>query len=242
MIQPAIKITNVTKTFQIPREKNDSFREYFIKLKFKTSYQTFRALNRINLKVQPGEWLGLIGANGSGKSTLLKIIAGIYEPNTGQIEVNGWLVPFLELGVGFNPELSAADNIFLNGTILGLSRKKIKQEFNRIVGFAEVKRFINLKLKNFSSGMQVRLAFAIATLCPGDIFLLDEVMAVGDYRFQQKARGVFTQMKRAKKTVILVSHNLENIKELCDRAVLLDQGRIKTTGKPNVVVSRYLNS
>src|SRR3989338_2521755 len=191
----AIQLKNVTKTFRIPLAKQDSLREFFVNFKSSKSFKTLTVLKKINLEVKAGEWLGIIGPNGSGKSTLLKIIAGIYEPNRCKIEVSGQIVPFLELGVGFNPDLSARDNIFLNGVILGMTRKKIREKFDTIIDFAGIKPFINQKLKNFSTGMQVRLAFSIAIQSTGDIFLLDEVLAVGDYEFRQKSKKAFQQMK-----------------------------------------------
>jgi ABC-type polysaccharide/polyol phosphate transport system ATPase subunit len=241
-MKPAIKITNLSKTFKIPTEKHNSLRERFAKLKFKSEYKPLHILKNINLKVRKGEWLGIIGKNGSGKSTLLKLISDIYEADRGTIETDGRITPFLELGVGFNPELTAEDNIFLNGTILGMTRKKIKKQFNQIVNFAGVKRFINLKLKNFSSGMHVRLGFSIAIQAAGDIYLLDEVLAVGDYEFQQKTKKVFANMKKAGKTVIFVSHDLDSIKANCHRAIWLDQGRIVEQGNPKQVVDKYIKA
>src|SRR3989338_8976974 len=235
----AIQLDNVTKTFQIPTEKMDSLRERLLNFKLRSRKESFRALSQINLTVEPGEWLGIIGPNGSGKSTLLKVIAGIYEPDQGQVEVAGQLVPFLELGVGFNPDLSALDNIWLNGVILGMSRKKIAEKLETIIGFAGIKPFINQKLKNFSTGMQVRLAFSIAIQSAGNIFLLDEVLAVGDYEFRQKSKRVFEKMKRQGKTVIIVSHELDQIKELCDRVVWLYHGKIVLNDKPETVIKAY---
>lgn len=236
----AIKVSQITKKFNIPAEKHDSLRERFIRLRFKEKYRTLTALKEIDLAVKKGEWLGVIGANGSGKSTLLKIISQIYEPDSGRVEIFGHLVPFLELGVGFNPELPAKDNIYLNGVILGMDRKTVRHNFNQIVSFAGVKRFINLKLKNFSTGMQLRLGFAIAMHTPGEIFLLDEVLAVGDYEFQEKARKVFLSLKKSGKTVIFVSHNLDDIRRWCDRAIWLDHGVVHSQGRPAEVVKQYL--
>src|SRR3990167_10559129 len=228
----AIQLDNVTKTFQIPTEKMDSLRERLLNFKLRSRKESFRALSQINLTVEPGEWLGIIGPNGSGKSTLLKVIAGIYEPDQGKVEITGQLVPFLELGVGFNPDLSALDNIWLNGVIFGMSRKNIKAKMETIIKFAGIKSFINQKLKNFSTGMQVRLAFSIAIQSPGDIFLLDEVLAVGDYEFRKKAKTIFMKMKQQGKTVILVSHQGDQIKEFCDQVIWLDYGKIVVQGKP----------
>lgn len=220
-------------------EKMDSLRERLLNFKLRSQKESFTALSQINLTVTQGEWLGIIGPNGSGKSTLLKIIAGIYEPDRGDVEVAGQLVPFLELGVGFNPDLSALDNIWLNGVILGMRRKKIREKLEKIIDFAGIRPFINQKLKNFSSGMQIRLAFSIAIQSSGDIFLLDEVLAVGDYEFRQKTRKVFQKMKQQRKTVIIVSHELDQIKEYCDRAAWLDHGKIILIDKPETVIRAY---
>lgn len=235
----AIKLNHISKTFKIPTSSYDSLRERFINLKLRGAYKSLHALKNINLEVKKGQWLGLVGPNGSGKSTLLKIIAGIYQPDQGKVEVNGHLVPFLELGVGFNPELSAKDNIFLNGVILGMTRKKITQKFNAIINFADIKPFINQKLKNFSSGMQVRLAFSIAIQASGDIYLLDEVMAVGDHQFRQKSQKVFFNLKRLGKTIILVSHDLDDVIKYCDQVIWLDHGKIISYGAPKSVVNQY---
>ena len=239
MMKTAIKLTNVTKTFRVPTEKMDSLRERLLSFKLRSRLRTLKAVSRANLEVKQGEWLGVIGPNGSGKSTLLKIIAGIYEPDEGEVEVAGTLVPFLELGVGFNPDLSAKDNIFLNGVILGMTRKKISEKLQTIVSFAGIKPFINQKLKNFSTGMQMRLAFSIAIQSAGDIFLLDEVLAVGDYEFRQKSKKVFQEMKQQGKTVIIVSHDLDQIIEHCDRTAWLDHGKIILIDKPETVIKAY---
>ncbi|PIQ79849.1 MAG: hypothetical protein COV79_02955 [Parcubacteria group bacterium CG11_big_fil_rev_8_21_14_0_20_41_14] len=235
----AVKLDHISKTFALPTQKQDSLRERFINLKFRQNYKKLSALTDINLEVAKGEWLGVIGANGSGKSTLLKIIAGIYEPDQGEVRVKGQLVPFLELGVGFNPDLSARDNIFLNGVILGMSRKTINRKFKSIVDFAGIQPFINQKLKNFSSGMQMRLGFSIAMQTQADTYLLDEVLAVGDYEFQQKAKRVFRSMKQSGKTVIFVSHDLVNVRRWCDRVIWLDHGQIRSSGRPAEVIKQY---
>lgn len=235
-----IKLTNINKSFKIPYSKQDSLREFFVNWNRVKNYKRLKVLQGLNLEVKSGEWLGIIGANGSGKSTLLKIIAGIYEPDSGQVLVEGKLVPFLELGVGFNPDLSARDNIYLNGVILGMTRSKIAEKFDQIVQFAGVGRFVNQKLKNFSTGMQVRLGFSIAFQARGDIYLLDEILAVGDYQFQQKTDQVFRKMKQQGKTVILISHSLDNIKKYCDRVAWLDQGKIAKIGLPEKVIRQYI--
>lgn len=242
MNTPIIELKNISKEFQIPHERRNSLKEYFLNFPRKAHFDCFSALQNINLTINKGDWIGIIGSNGSGKSTLLKIIAGIYEPDGGSLNVGGKIVPFLELGVGFNPELSARDNIFLNGAILGMTRKKISEKFDEIVDFAGIRKFLDQKLKNFSSGMQVRLAFSIAMQSNGDIYLLDEVLSVGDYEFQQKTRKTFEDMKKENKTVILVSHDLESIKNICDKAVLLENGKIKTIGKPLSVINDYIET
>jgi len=189
--------------------------------------------------VPKGEFLGIIGRNGSGKSTLLKIIAGILKPNSGKVSVNGTIAPFLELGVGFQPDLSARDNVYLYGAILGLSRQEIDRKFESIIKFAELEQFVDQKLKNFSSGMQVRLAFATAIQAEADTLLLDEVLAVGDMNFQKKCYEVFKEFKLKKKTIIYVSHNLESVKEFCSTVVLLDEGQVVSVGVPEPVVYEY---
>jgi len=189
--------------------------------------------------VNSGEFLGIVGRNGSGKSTLLKLIAGIYKPSRGNVRVHGRIAPFLELGVGFQPELSARENIIVNGTLLGLTRKQIKEKFNEIVKFAEIENFLDLKIKNYSSGMKARLAFAIAKEADADIYLCDEVLAVGDESFQRKCLEVFELWKKAGKTIILVSHNASQIEKLCSRAMLLDGGIVAMEGSPVQVIAEY---
>lgn len=181
-----------------------------------------------------------MGYNGAGKSTLLKIIAGIYRPTSGKVYVNGSLVPFLELGVGFSPELTGRENIFLNGIILGMRKRFLKEKFNEIVEFAELEKFMDLPLKNYSSGMQVRLAFSIAMMADADIYLLDEVLAVGDINFQEKCFDVFRKHKQNGKTIVLVTHSPESVKKFCDRAVLIRDGVIAEDGKPEEVLREYV--
>jgi lipopolysaccharide transport system ATP-binding protein len=235
-----IKVQNVSKSFQIPKEQKDSLKSYFLNPFRKTGYRNFEALKDINFEVKEGEFVGIIGRNGSGKSTLLKLIAGIYLPNEGKIEVKGKLVPFLELGVGFNPELSGRENTFLNGTILGMSRKYLEKKFDEIVDFAEVREFIDLPLKNYSSGMQVRLAFSIAIQADADIYLLDEILAVGDQGFQQKSLKVFERFKREKKTVVYVSHDLSSIRRYCDKVLYIKNHANEKYGSPGDVVDLYV--
>jgi len=235
----AIKIDGVGKTFKLPHEKQSSLKGTLINFyRRKKGYETQRALNEISFEVKKGEFFGIVGRNGSGKSTLLKILAGIYEPTRGTIEIRGKLTPFIELGVGFNPELTGRENVFLNGALLGFSRKEVKKLYKPIVAFAELGRFMDQKLKNYSSGMQVRLAFSIAIQANTDILVLDEVLAVGDAAFQQKCFDYFERLKKDKKTIVIVTHDMSAVKRFCDRAVLIDQGDLKLIGSPDEVARK----
>ncbi len=234
----AIQVKNVSKTFKIPHEKIDTLRGVFVSGLKKTGYEKFKALDAVSFEVKKGEFFGIIGRNGSGKSTLLKILAGIYHPDEGEVKINGRISPFLELGIGFNPELSGRDNIFLNGTVLGLSEKQIKEKFDEIVAFSELKRFIDQKIKNYSSGMQVRLAFSVAIHANRDILLMDEVLAVGDGSFQKKCYAYFNKIK-GKKTVIFVSHDVESMKKFCERTMVLNEGKIFILDKTKISMAEY---
>ncbi len=235
-----LEVKNVYKSFRIPTQ--NSLRAYFFNVN-KIKYKKFKALENISFDLKRGDWLGLIGKNGSGKSTLLKIIAGIYEQDKGEIIKNGTLVPFLELGVGFNQNLSARDNIFLNGTILNITKKELNNRFNEIVDFAEIREFLDVPLKNFSSGMKVRLAFSIAIHAEADIYLLDEVLAVGDFVFKKKCEKVFNNMKKERKTIIFVSHSSEQVKKYCNKVIWLEKGVIKDFGDNNSeIIKEYLNN
>lgn len=241
--KPVIHIKNVRKSFFLPHEKHDTFVEYAshpLRL-FKPAGEQFSVLKDIDLDIYPGEFVGIMGRNGSGKSTLLKIMAGIYEPTSGTVKVNGKLVPFLELGVGFNPQLSARENVFLNGVILGMRKSSLEQKYEEIVKFAELERFMDMPLKNFSSGMQVRLAFSIAIMADADVYLLDEVLAVGDVAFQEKCFNVFRNYKAQGKTVVLVTHAPGSVKEFCDRAVFLKDGIIQPMNTVDEVIQAYIN-
>lgn len=238
----AIKVDHVSKNFVLPHEKVNSIKSLFTgiagKNKKKTS-ETQHALKDISFEVMKGEFFGIVGRNGSGKSTILKILAGIYQPTKGKISTKGKLVPFIELGVGFNPELTGRENIYLNGAMLGFTRKEIDNMFDSIVAFAELERFMDQKLKNYSSGMQVRLAFSLAIRAQADILLVDEVLAVGDADFQRKCFSYFKELKSKKKTVIFVTHDMNAVREYCDRAMLIDNSQQKIIGSPQDVATEY---
>jgi ABC-type polysaccharide/polyol phosphate transport system ATPase subunit len=235
----AISVRKINKTFHIPHQKIDSMRRAFVTIFHKKNYETFKALDNVSFDVHKGEFLGVIGRNGSGKSTLLKILAGIYNADSGEVYINGRISPFLELGIGFNPELSGRDNVYLNATVLGLSNKEIDKKFDSIVNFSEIRRFIDQQVKNYSSGMRVRLAFSVAIHAERDILLMDEVLAVGDMSFQEKCLNIFRNFKNSGKTIILVTHSLDVVRNFCDRALILDRSRIVSDGKPKQIVEEY---
>ena len=237
-----IKLNDVSKIFEIPHEKNETLKGRFLNPFRKIPKDEFKALNDINFSIKKGEFVGIIGKNGSGKSTLLKILAGIYAPSDGRVEVKGHLVPFLELGVGFNPDLTGRENIFLNGTILGMTRKYIKSKFDEIVDFAEINEFIDLQVKNYSSGMITRLAFSIAIQARAEVYLLDEILAVGDSQFQKKSLKKMLELMNSGATVILVSHSMDDIKKYCDRVIFLEKGTIEFDGNVEVGVEKYMLS
>lgn len=239
---PAIKVENVSKTFILPHEKVTSVKSLFINgfKRRKKSFEKQQALKDISFEVEPGEFFGIVGRNGSGKSTLLKMLAGIYTPTRGDIQVNGTLTPFIELGVGFNPELTGRENVFLNGALLGFNRKQMSKMYKDIVEFAELERFMDQKLKNYSSGMQVRLAFSIAIRAQSDILLIDEVLAVGDAVFQKKCYDYFKHLAKERRTVIFVSHDIAALQEYCSRGILIDDSKIVYEGKIEKVISKYI--
>lgn len=236
----AISVQNVSKTFRIPHEKISSVRGVFVNAfrPGQTTYEEFKALNDISFEVKKGEFFSIIGRNGSGKSTLLKILANIYQPNKGKVYINGMISPFLELGIGFNPELSGRDNVYLNATVLGMTKKQINEKFNSIVAFSELERFIDQRLKNYSSGMQVRLAFSVSIHANREILLMDEVLAVGDANFHKKCLDHFKSIK-GNKTVLLVTHDLETAEEFSDRIAVIDQNKLQFVGSPREAVSIY---
>lgn len=238
----AIKVSGVSKTFRIPHEKVSSVRGAVVNAFKKSSFEEFKALDDVSFEVKKGEFFGIIGRNGSGKSTLLKILAGIYQADKGKIQINGLISPFLELGIGFNPELSGRDNVYLNATVLGMTKKEIDKKFDDIVKFSELERFIDQKLKNYSSGMQVRLAFSVSIHANREILLMDEVLAVGDSNFQSKCLEEFNKYREMGKTVILVTHDISIVQRYCDRAMLLRDGKIVKVGKAEGIVSEYIYS
>lgn len=236
----AIKIDRVSKNFHLPDEKLSSVKSHLVHPLKKRKFKSQRALKNITVDIQKGEFFGIVGRNGSGKSTLLKIIAGIYQPTKGAVSVSGKLVPFIELGVGFNPELSGRDNVYLNGALLGFSNKEIDAMYDDIVEFAELKKFMDQKLKNYSSGMQVRLAFSMAVRARADILLIDEVLAVGDADFQRKCFNYFNQLKNAHKTVVFVSHDMDAVQKYCDRAMLIENSEIMDIGDTYKIAQQYI--
>jgi ABC-2 type transport system ATP-binding protein len=241
MDEIVVSVNSVYKDFVLPHERVNSVKGMFTGM---FSHATSRkesqhALKDISFEIKKGEFFGIVGRNGSGKSTLLKILAGIYQPTKGDVNIKGRLVPFIELGVGFNVELTGRDNVYLNGAMLGFSVKEIDAMYDEIVEFAELERFMDQKLKNYSSGMQVRLAFSMATRAKADILLVDEVLAVGDADFQRKCFDYFRQLKKEKKTVILVTHDMNAIREYCDRALMIEQSHMIEQGSAQKVATKY---
>jgi len=234
-----ISVKNLKKSFKLPRERHTTAKQAFLGLFRKKEIVELEVLRGITFNINEGDFFGIVGKNGSGKSTLLKILAGIYETDSGEISINGKISPFLELGVGFNPELSGWDNIYLNGALLGLSKKEIDNKIDEIIEFSELRDYIDQKLKNYSSGMQVRLAFSVAIHAHAPIILLDEVLAVGDANFQRKCQMKFSEMKEAGRTVVLVTHNMSDVKRYCNRAILIDRGQIASAGSPEEVADTY---
>lgn len=239
----AIEVDDLHKSFKLPLEGSSGIKQTLIDLsrgRKSKGYEIQKVLNGVSFKVEKGDFFGIVGRNGSGKSTLLKLLAGIYKQDSGVIKTNGSLVPFIELGVGFNPELTGRENVFLNGALLGFSHSEMESMYDDIVDFAELERFMDQKLKNYSSGMQVRLAFSIAIKAQGDILILDEVLAVGDEAFQRKCEEFFEQIKKDKsKTVILVTHSMGSVRQYCNRAIMLRDGGIAVSGSPDDVANEY---
>ncbi len=237
----AVKVDSVSKNFVLPHEKVTSVKSAFTHLyrRRNKTHDVQHALHDVSFEVKKGEFFGIVGRNGSGKSTLLKILAGIYRPTGGSVHVNGKLVPFIELGVGFNPELTGRENVYLNGAMLGFSRKEVDAMYHDIVTFAELEEFMSQKLKNYSSGMQVRLAFSMATRSKADILLVDEILAVGDADFQRKCFDYFRTLKGAGTTVLFVTHDMNAVREYCERAVLIEKSEIIEAGSAEKVSASY---
>lgn len=239
----AVEITNVSMRFNMAKEKVDSIKEYLIKFfKRQLLFEEFMALKDININIEKGEVFGLIGLNGCGKSTLLKIISGIYKPSTGSVKVNGTIAPLIELGAGFDMDLTARENIYLNGSVLGFSKEYIEEKYDEIVDFTELHQFIDVPMKNFSSGMVARVGFAIATITKPDILIVDEILAVGDFLFQEKCEKRINELMSGGTTVIIVSHSIDQIKRLCDRVAWIEKGNIKMIGEAEEVCDLYTST
>ena len=240
MAELAVKIDHVSKYFRLPTEASTSLRTTLVnRFRGIKGYKEQHVLKDIDFEVEKGDFFGIVGRNGSGKSTLLKIISQIYVPEKGKVIVNGKLVSFIELGVGFNPELTGRENVYMNGAMLGFSTQEIDEMYDEIVDFAELHEFMNQKLKNYSSGMQVRLAFSVAIKARGDVLVLDEVLAVGDEAFQRKCNDYFLERKKSGLTTILVTHDMNAVKKYCNKAVLIEDGLIKVAGNVDKVANQY---
>lgn len=237
----SIRLQQVVQRFRVIRERSDTLREAFAKLRRlrQTTYHDFEALKGISVCVRKGETVGIIGRNGSGKSTLLKVVAGVYTPTSGRVEVNGTIAPLIELGAGFHYELTGRENILLNGLLLGLSKREVQEHESRIVEFAELGEFIDAPVKQYSSGMYMRLAFAVATEVNPDILLVDEILAVGDVRFQQKCFERIREFQSWGKSILFVSHNLNYVRKNCCRVLLIDKGQLIADSTPDTVIAQY---
>ena len=240
MAEPMIRVTDVSKDFMLPHLRQTTLKGKVLNMFRKSrTIEVQQALREISFDVEPGEFLGVVGRNGSGKSTLLKILAGIYMPTRGSVAVGGKLVPFIELGVGFNPELTGRENVYLNGALLGFSKSEVEAMYDDIVAFAELEESMDQKLKNYSSGMQVRVAFSVATRAKADVLLIDEVLAVGDAAFQRKCFEHFRALKKSATTIVFVTHNMDAVREFCDRAILIENCRIVAQGSAEDVAAEY---
>lgn len=236
----AVSVQHLHKTFRLPHEQHSGLKQLLVnRLKGVKGYEDQHVLKGVSFDIKKGEFFGIVGRNGSGKSTLLKLLAGIYSPEKGSITVNGSLTPFIELGVGFNPELTGRENVFLNGALLGFSRKEMEEMYDSIVEFAELEKFMDQKLKNYSSGMQVRLAFSIAIQANSDVLILDEVLAVGDADFQRKCFDYFLSLKNSGQTVVLVTHDMGAVRLYCDRAILIENGGLIAKGSAQDIAQEY---
>lgn len=236
----AIEIKNVEMHFNMCKEKINSLKEYFIKLaKRQLMYEDFTALNKVSVDIKKGEVFGIVGYNGSGKSTLLKIISGILKPTVGTVKVDGSIAPLIELGAGFDMDLTARENIFLNGSVLGFSSRMINEKFDEIVEFSELREFLDVPMKNYSSGMVARIGFAVATMVKPDILIVDEILSVGDFLFQKKCEKRINDLMNGGTTVLIVSHMIDQIRRLCSRTMWLDKGKVKMIGPTKNVCDSY---
>ncbi|MEG1639581.1 MAG: ABC transporter ATP-binding protein [Ruthenibacterium sp.] len=240
MPEDMITVDNVTMRFNLAQEKHESLKEYFLAaVKGKLHFEEFYALHDISLTVEKGDFYGLVGLNGSGKSTLLKIIAGVFKPTAGSVTVKGTIAPLIELGAGFDMDLTARENIYLNGTVLGFTPKYLDEKFDEIVEFSELREFLDVPLKNYSSGMVSRIAFAIATITKPDVLIADEILSVGDFLFQEKCEQRMRELMAGGTTVILVSHSIEQIERMCNKVTWLEKGRVKMQGEVQTVCEAY---
>ncbi len=240
MAQTIIDVNNVSMRFNMAKEKSESLKEYFIAMaKGKLRFEEFWALKDVSLQVEKGDFYGLIGLNGSGKSTLLKIIAGVYKPAKGNVSVSGSIAPLIELGAGFDMDLTGRENIYLNSAVLGFTPKYVKERFEEIVEFSELREFLDVPLKNYSSGMVSRIAFAIATVTNPDILIADEILSVGDFLFQKKCEDRMKEMMKKGTTVILVSHSIQQIESLCNKVTWIEKGKVKMSGQAQTVCEEY---
>lgn len=236
-----IEVTDAAVRFNMASERVDTLKEYVLKMaKHELMYQEFLALQDVNLKVKAGEAWGIVGTNGSGKSTLLKLICGVLKPYKGTVKVTGTMAPLIELGAGFDEELTARENIFLNGALLGHSEKYMKEHFDEIVDFAELWDFMDMPIKNYSSGMSARLGFAVATMVRPDILICDEVLSVGDYKFQEKCENRMQEMLKEGTTLLYVSHSKDAVEKICQKALWLDKGHVRMTGDASEVCAAYM--
>lgn len=239
-MEEIININQVTMKFNLMEERVDTLKEYVVKLlKRKLLYNEFISLDHVTFSIQKGDVVGIVGLNGAGKSTLLKILAGVLKPTSGFISVKGSIAPLIEVGAGFDPELTARENIYLNGAILGYSRKFIDSKFDEIIEFAELERFVNVPVKNFSSGMYTRLGFSIATIVNPEILIVDEVLSVGDFKFQEKSKKRIERLMSGGTTVILVSHDNDIIEKMCNKVLWLESGKVKMYGNTQSVLDAY---
>ena len=235
-----IEVKNVSMRFNMAKEKHESLKEYFLAaVQGRLQFEEFYALRDVSLTVERGDFYGLVGLNGSGKSTLLKVISGVFKPSAGSVTVRGTIAPLIELGAGFDFDLTARENIFLNGTVLGMTPKYIREKFDEIVEFSELRDFLDIPLKNYSSGMVSRLAFAVATTTKPDVLIADEILAVGDFLFQQKCEKRMQELMGGGTTVILVSHSIEQIERMCNKVTWLEKGRVRMQGSCGAVCAAY---